>query len=289
VAAEVRLMRGAHGGKDNAGLKVVLFCGGLGVRMGDETKRIPKPMIRIGNRPILWHIMRYYLAWGHREFILCLGYKGEVIKEYFLNHDEAMTSDFVLDESGNNGRVELLSRTADDWRITFVDTGLNATIGERLKAVEPYLGDDEVFLATYGDGLTDAVLPDLIDTFLAGDKLALFLSVHPAYNAHLVETAPDGTVTGMQDISTSDVRINGGFFVLRREILAHIQPGDELVVETFGRLIPEGRIGALHHDGFFGPMDTIKDRQRLESLWESGSAPWQVRREDVRAADRSSA
>lgn len=261
-------------------MKVVIFCGGVGVRMGEETQRIPKPMIQIGNRPILWHIMRSYAAWGHTEFILCLGYKGEVVKEYFLHHDEALTNDFVLDANSGDGRVTLLSHDADNWRITFLDTGVNATIGERLKASEPYIGDDEIFLATYGDGLTDVRLPEMVDTFLDRDLLAMFLSVHTSFNAHIVESAPDGTVTGMQDMSTSDVRINGGFFVLRREILDHIRPGDELVEETFARLIPEGRIGAFRYDGFFGPMDTIKDRQRLENLLDSGNPPWNPRSSD---------
>ena len=267
-------------------MKVVIFCGGLGVRMGEETQRIPKPMIRLGNRPILWHIMRYYAAWGHKEFILCLGRKGDVIKEYFLNHNEALTSDFVLDGSAK-ARIELLRQDADDWRITFLDTGVNATIGERLKAAGPYLGDDSIFLATYGDGLTDAPLPGLIASLIESDKLATFPSVRPSYNVHIVNTSGDGTVTGMQDMSTSDVRINGGFFVLRREILDHIQPGDELVEETFSRLIPEGRIGAVLYDGFFGPMDTIKDRQRLETLLESGEPPWQVQPGDDRMLPRS--
>jgi glucose-1-phosphate cytidylyltransferase len=259
-------------------LKVVIFCGGFGVRMGEETQRIPKPMARIGNRPILWHIMRYYADWGHKEFILCLGYKGDSIKEYFLTHNEALTSDFVLDGSGNDSRIELLTRDSVDWRITFVDTGLSLTIGERLKAVERFIGGDDVFLATYGDGLTDAPLPQVIDAFRERDKLAMFLSVKPQFNAHLVSAEPDGTVTRIDHLSASDVRINGGFFVFKREILDWIRPGDELVEETFGRLIANGEVVAYRYDGFFRPMDTIKDRQNLEALHESGNAPWMVAR-----------
>ena len=148
-------------------MKVVIFCGGLGVRMGEATQRIPKPMIPIGNRPILWEIMRYYAAWGHTEFVLCLGYKGDVIREYFLNYNEALFNDFVLEGHGAEARVELLQRDVGGWRITFVDTGMQSTIGERLKAVEGYLNDDEEFLATYGDGLTDAPLDAMIDAFRA--------------------------------------------------------------------------------------------------------------------------
>jgi glucose-1-phosphate cytidylyltransferase len=255
-------------------MKVVLFCGGLGVRMGEETQRIPKPMIHIGNRPILWHIMHYFAAWGHTDFVLCLGYKGEVIKDYFLSYDEARFNDFVLERNGSGAQKELLSRDLGDWRITFADTGVNATIGERLKAVEKYLGDDDEFLATYGDGLTDAPLDDVVDTFQASGKSAQFLSVHPQFNAHLVVTDDQGTVTRVEDMSTSNVRINGGFFVLKRSVLDLIEPGHELVEETFAKLIVARQLVAYPYEGFFGPMDTIKDRQRLEALYESGSAPW---------------
>jgi glucose-1-phosphate cytidylyltransferase len=255
-------------------MKVVIFCGGYGVRMGEETQRIPKPMIRIGNRPILWHIMRYYAAWGHTEFILCLGYKGDVIKEYFLSHNEALFNDFVLDGYGAEAEVEILNRDGGPWRITFADTGTRSTIGERLKLVEPYLGDDEVFMATYGDGLTDVPLPDLVNTFEASGKMIMFALVRPHFHAHIVESDVDGTVRGVKPMNTAGVRINGGFFVMRRDVFDWIAPGDELVEETFEKLIPRGEVGAYAHDGFFGPMDTIKDRQWLEELLESGRAPW---------------
>ena len=156
-------------------MKVVIFCGGLGVRMGEETQRVPKPMVEIGGRPLLWHIMRYYAAWGHNDFVLCLGYKGDVVKRYFLEYNGAMLNDFVLDRNGHGTKVELLSQDLEEWRITFVDTGLSATIGERLKAVGPYLAEEDVFLATYGDGLTDVPIPALIDSFHANCKIAQFI------------------------------------------------------------------------------------------------------------------
>ena len=245
-------------------MKVVIFCGGFGVRMGEETQRIPKQTARIGNRPILWHIMRYYADWGHKDFILCLGYKGDSIKEYFLTHNEALTSNFVLEGHGNNARIELLSRNNNDWRITFVDTGLRLTIGERLKAVELFIGDDEVFLATYGDGLTDpaAAGHDRRVPRAPGGWPCSCRSDHsstPIWSPAGV----DGTVTEIAHLSASDVRINGGFFVFKREILDWIQPGDELVEETFARLIPRGEVIAYRYEGFFRPMDTIKDRQDL--------------------------
>jgi glucose-1-phosphate cytidylyltransferase len=255
-------------------MKVVIFCGGLGVRMGEETQRIPKPMIPIGNRPILWEIMRYYASWGHTQFVLCLGYKGDVIREYFLNYNEALFNDFVLEGHGADARIELLERDIGDWRITFVDTGMQSTIGERLKAVEAYLNDDDEFLATYGDGLTDAPVDEMIDAFRASGRLIQFLSVRPQFNAHRVITDEHGIVLSVEDMTHSDVRINGGFFVCRRELLDWIEPGDELVEETFARLIPRGEVVSFPYEGFFGPMDTIKDRQRLEALHESGQAPW---------------
>jgi glucose-1-phosphate cytidylyltransferase len=244
--------------------------------MGEETQRIPKPMIQIGNRPILWHIMRYYAAWGHRDFVLCLGYKGDVVKEYFLGYNEALFNDFTLDGNGMGAQIEMHTHDVVNSRITFIDTGVNSTIAERLKAVEPYLAGEEEFLATYGDGLTDAPLPDVINAFRASGKLVQFLSVRPEFNAHLVAADDTGTVTRIEEMRRSDVRINGGFFVCRRELLDWIEPGDELVEETFARLIPRGDVGVYVYDGFFGPMDTIKDRQRLETLHDSGRPPWRA-------------
>jgi len=255
-------------------MKVVIFCGGLGVRMGEETQRIPKPMIQIGGRPILWHIMRYYHAWGHNDFVLCLGYKSEAIKEYFLSYGGALFNDFVLEQDARGAKLDLLSHAHDEWRIAFVDTGRDATIGERLKAVRHLLGDDEEFLATYGDGLTDAPLPDVIRAFRESGRTAIFLSVRPTFNAHLVTVDDDNTVLAVEEMSRSQIRINGGFFVFRREIFDWIEPGDELVEEPFSRLIARRELVAYPYDGFFEPMDTIKDRQRLEELHQSGRAPW---------------
>ena len=256
-------------------MKVVIFCGGLGVRMGEATQRIPKPMIRIGNRPILWEIMRYYAAWGHNEFVLCLGYKGDVIREYFLNYNEALFNDFVLEGHGADARVELLQRDVGGWRITFVDTGMQSTIGERLKAVEAYLNDDDEFLATYGDGLTDAPLDaDGRRVPRVGQADPVPLGASRVQRSIGSSPTSEGSSRRSSDMSISDVRINGGFFVCRRELLDWIEPGDELVEETFPRLIPRGEVVAFPYEGFFGPMDTIKDRQRLEALHESGRAPW---------------
>jgi glucose-1-phosphate cytidylyltransferase len=253
-------------------VKVVLFCGGLGVRMGEMTQTLPKPMITIGNRPILWHIMKYYASWGHKDFVLCLGYRAESVKEYFLTYNEALSNDFVLEGGGK--QVELLGSDISDWRITFADTGAQATTGERLKAVERYLGDDEHFLCTYGDGLTDAPLDDMIDRVVLAGKAALFLSVRPMFSAHVVASDNEGNVESIEEIRHAEVWINGGFMVLRRDVLELIEPGEELVEEPFKRLIERDELVAYRYEGFWEPMDTIKDKQRLDSLAESGRAPW---------------
>ncbi len=254
-------------------MKVVIFAGGYGVRMGEQTQLIPKPMIHVGSQPILWHIMKYYASWGHKEFILCLGYKAESIKQYFLNYNEALSNDFVLSNGGRD--VALIGSDISDWSITFVDTGgPQSTIGDRLRLVAPYLGDDEYFLATYGDTVTDAPLAEMIDRLVGSGKVGLFLSTRPMFTAHVVATDGDGTVTAVQDIQHADVWINGGFFVFRRDVVDFLEPGDELVVEAFGRLIERGELITYRYQGFWGPMDTIKDKQRLDMLAESGQAPW---------------
>jgi glucose-1-phosphate cytidylyltransferase len=253
-------------------MKVVLFCGGLGVRMGEQTQRIPKPMIPVGGRPILWHIMKWYAAWGHDEFVLCLGYKSESIKEYFLNYNEALSNDFILSNGGRD--VKLLGTDISTWRMAFVDTGTQSTIADRLLAVGSHLGEDEYFLATYGDGLTDAPLPDMIDRLRASGKTALFLSVRPMLNMHVVDVDDEGIVCSVEDMQQTNVWINGGFFVFRRNVIDYVNPGEELVLEPFKRLIDEKELIAYRYEGFWEPMDTMKDKQRLDALADSGRAPW---------------
>ncbi|HZR91927.1 MAG TPA: sugar phosphate nucleotidyltransferase [Gaiellaceae bacterium] len=267
-------------------MKVVIFCGGLGLRMGETSARIPKPMIPIGDKPILWHIMNYYASFGVTDFILCLGYKAEAIKEYFLSYNEALANDFVLRDGGR--RIELLQRDIHDWSMTFVNTGLHEPIGQRLKRIEPYLDDDEVFLATYGDGLTDAPLTDMIHTLEASDNVGLFLASHPTYNFHVVSFDGSNQVQSIQDVTTMGLWINAGYFVFRRELLDYIRPGEDLVEEPFRRLVAERKLAAYPYDGFWAPMDTLKDKHVLESLLESGQAPWRMPRgvaEPERAPD----
>ena len=253
-------------------MKVVLFCGGLGLRMGETTVRVPKPMIPIGDRPILWHIMKYYSTFGYHDFILCLGYKAEVVKEYFLNYQEALANDFVLRDGGRS--VELLSTDIQEWSITFVDTGLRTSIGQRLKAVEEHIGTEEMFLTNYGDTLTDAPIPHMIETLVTSGKVALFLAARPTYSFHVASMDPDDSVLEIKDVTKSDMWLNGGYFVFRREIFDHIREGEDLVDEPFQRLIAEQKLMAYPYEGFWAAMDTLKEKQHLDGLLERGQAPW---------------
>lgn len=255
-------------------MKVVLFCGGLGMRLREYSDSIPKPMVTIGYRPILWHLMKYYAHFGHKDFVLCLGHKGDVIKNYFLTYDECISNDFTLSNGGKT--VQLRKTDIHDWSITFVDTGLTANIGQRLKAVESYLNGEEMFLANYTDGLTDLFLPNLIDHCLKQAKIAAFLSVKPQHSFHVVDIRPDGYVKDIQDLSTSGIWINGGFFVLRKEIFQYLREGEELVQEPFHRLLKEEQLITYQYDGFWKSMDTFKDKQRFDDMHSSGKTPWEV-------------
>ncbi len=252
-------------------MKVVLFCGGLGTRLAGVDDAAPKPMVKIGYRPILWHVMKYYAHFGHRDFILCLGYKADLIKDYFLNYDETHSNNFTL----AGGEIELERRDIDDWKITFVDTGLKANIGQRLKAIEPYLEGEELFLANYSDGLTNLHLPSMIRWFEASGKIASFLAVKPSQTFHVVSVGDDRAVTGIRAVRDSDILINGGFYVLRREIFHYLKEGEELVEEPFRRLIREGQLVAYPHDWFMC-MDTFKEHQQLTDMHREGNAPWEV-------------
>jgi glucose-1-phosphate cytidylyltransferase len=264
-------------------MKVVLFCGGLGLRMREASERVPKPMVPIGGRPILWHVMKYFAYFGHNEFVICLGFKGEVIKEYFLTYNEALSNDFVLKNGGRD--VELLRHDIQDWEITFVDTGLHASIGQRLKAVRRHLDGEEPFLANYGDVLTDAPLTTLIENHRAHHAVASFLCVKPGYSFHLVQTDPEDYVRSVQETTHSDLWINGGYFVFEPEIFDYIGPGEDLVEQPFARLSSERRLFANKYDGFWAPMDTLKDQQRLEQMVESGNGPWKLWELDGAAAE----
>jgi len=254
-------------------MKVVLFCGGLGTRLRDYSERIPKPLVDVGSRPILWHLMKYYAAYGHKDFVLCLGHGAESIKSFFRNYDQAISSDFVLVD-GN--RVELLERDIQDWRITFVDTGLHSNIGDRLRMVRRFLQDDDMFLANYADALCDLDLTKYVENFRARGKIASFITVPAPHTFHIVHSDAEQHAVKFQLVTQSPVRINGGFFAFRNEIFEYLRPGEELVLEPFHRLMEKKQLLAVPHDGFWQNMDTFKDKIVLDDILARGRGPWQV-------------
>jgi glucose-1-phosphate cytidylyltransferase len=255
-------------------MKVVLFCGGLGMRLREYSEIIPKPMVTIGYRPILWNVMKYYAHHGHKDFILCLGYKADMIKNYFLNYNEYLSNDFTLTEGGR--KLELKNSDIGDWKITFVDTGLTSNIGQRLMAVRHHLEGEDVFLANYSDNLTDFPLSKLIDFFNQQKKIAAFLCSRPNVSFHLVSSSEDGMVSNIQDVIKSGFWINGGCFVFRKNIFDYIKKGEELVQEPFQRLINEKQLCTIKYDGFFVSMDTFKEKQLLDDMYSRGQTPWEV-------------
>jgi len=255
-------------------MKVVLFCGGLGTRLREHSETVPKPLVSVGVRPIVWHLMRYYAHFGHKEFILCLGYRGDMVREYFLNYNEALSNDFTL--SGGGRSVELHTHDIQDWSITFVDTGLHSNIGERLTRVQRYLKDEPYFLANYADGLADVPLDKMIADFHQKQVVGSFVAVNGWHSFHTVDASPDGYAQRMGPVQGSELRINGGFFVLSREIFNYMEPGDELVDQPFKRLIAQRKLGVFRHDGFWRAMDTFKDKIDFDRLEASGRCPWMV-------------
>jgi glucose-1-phosphate cytidylyltransferase len=254
-------------------MKVVLFCGGFGTRMREFSETIPKPLAPVGDRPILWHLMRYYAHYGHEQFVLCLGYQGRMIKQFFLDYDDALSNDFTLSEGGQ--RLQLHGEDIQRWRVTFVDTGLTANIGQRLLRVKDWVADDEMFLANYSDGLSDLPLDTYVERFRRSNAVACFVAVRPSNSLSGVRTDGNGRVTSIEYLHDS-LRINGGFFVLRNSIFDYIREGEEMVEEPFARLIAEGRLMCLEYDGFWQAMDTFKDKKRFDALHESDARPWEV-------------
>ena len=259
-------------------MKVVLFCGGLGTRLREYSETIPKPMVDVGYRPMLWHLMKYYSHFGHNDFILCLGYRGDVIRRYFLEYDECLYNDFTLAKGGKDRH--LFSSDIQDWKITFVETGAHANVGQRLKAIEHHLdAADEVFMANYADGLTDLHLPTYLAEFRRRDVTASFLAVRPTYSFHMIDADDAGLVRSVQDAREAGVWINAGFFIFKRSIFDAIQAGEELVEQPFRRLIQQHRLLAYRYTGFWACMDTFKDKQRFDDMDARGHTPWQVWRD----------
>jgi glucose-1-phosphate cytidylyltransferase len=259
-------------------MKVVLFCGGLGTRLREHSERIPKPLVNIGCRPILWHLMRYYAHFGHKDFILCLGYRGDLIREFFLTYNECMSNDFVLSAGGR--KVELLTSDVQDWRITFVDTGLHANIGQRLLRVRRHLAGEKAFLANYADGLSDHPLDRQILDFERRGVTASFVAVRPAHSFHGVQSDDGGLVTAFGAMRDVGFSINAGFFCLSADIFEYVAEGDELVEQPFQRLIARRQLALFRHDGFWQPMDTFKDKMAFDSMDAQGECPWMLWKQD---------
>jgi len=255
-------------------MKVVLFCGGLGLRMHPTTETVPKPLVRIGEKPILWYLMKYYSFFGHKDFVLCLGYKGDEIKKFFLNYDECLENDFVLTRGGK--KRHLLKSDIEDWRITFAETGLNSNIGQRLKLIQKYVEGEETFLANYSDGLTDLRLPNLIDFFIKHGKTGCFIAVKPFYVFHIVSTDTDECVKRIYQVTKANLRINGGYFVFKNTIFDYLKDGEDLVNEPFQRLIKKHELVAYRYDGFWASLDTYKDKQRLDEMVAKGNGSWEI-------------
>jgi glucose-1-phosphate cytidylyltransferase len=255
-------------------VKVVLFCGGLGMRMRDGVTTAPKPLAMVGERPLLWHVMRYYAHFGHTDFVLCLGYGASAVKDFFLNYDETRSNDFVLEKGARE--VQLFSTDISDWRITFVDTGLNSPIGERLRRVRRFVEGEEMFLANYADVLTNAELPDMIERFAATSAVASLLAVPPQSSHHVVDIAENGLITQVTPMRHLRQWENGGYFVLRQEIFDHLSEGEDLVEDAIMRLVPQGRVLAYPYKGYWSPADTVKERAQLEEMYYRADCPWMI-------------
>jgi len=253
-------------------MKVVIFCGGLGMRLREYMENIPKPMVPIGQLPILWHVMKYYAHFGHKDFILCVGYRADAIRERFSRNGNRPKVPGA--SSIGNKNLELFESDLRMWNITFVDSGLHSNIGQRLKAAEKYLAGEEMFLANYADSLSNLPLPQLLQFAKGHGKIATFVAAPPNLTYHVVSFAPDGVVREIKAIRDTGLRINTGFFVFRQDIFRYIREGEELVCEPFERLIKEAQLMAYRHDGFFACMDTFKDKQQLDDMYARGNAPW---------------
>lgn len=255
-------------------MKVVLFCGGMGTRLKEYSETIPKALVNIGHRPIIWHLMKYYAHYGHKDFILCLGYRGDLIKEYFLKYNECLSNDFVMTNGGK--AIHLYNSDIDHWKISFFDTGLYANLGQRLKAVQKHLEEEDVFMANYTDGLSDLPMPQYLERFEEKKVLASFISVRPPLSFHTVSVDRDDYVLDIQHVGRSAVWINGGFFVFKNDVFKYINDGEELVDKPFQRLISERQLISHRYSGFWACMDTLKEKKAFDDMHAAGDTPWEV-------------
>lgn len=253
--------------------KVVILCGGMGTRLREETEFKPKPMVKIGDMPILWHIMKTYSHYGFKDFILCLGYKGEMIKDYFVNYGW-MSNDFKLNlKSGN--REQFRDNGVEDWNITFADTGQETQTGGRIKRIEKYIDGDH-FLATYGDGVGNVDIKKLVAFHMQQKKVGTLTGLHPWSKYGTVHVAPDHTITAFQEKPILKDWINGGFFVFNTRMFDYLDDGCILEQGPFEQLAKEKKLSLYKHDGFWHSMDTYKDVLDLNAIWSKRNAPWHV-------------
>jgi glucose-1-phosphate cytidylyltransferase len=253
-------------------VKVVLFCGGYGMRMRDGVSDLPKPMHPVGPRPLIWHVMRYYAHFGHTDFVLCLGYGAHHIKDFFLTYSETASNDFVL----RGGDVELLGSDIQDWTITFVHTGLDSPIGERLRRVRHLVENEDMFLANYADVLTDAPLDRMIEKFRASDAVGGLLAVPPQSAFHCVDLGEGDAIASITMLTDMPLWENGGYLMFRPEVFEHIEEDCDLIGDVCAPLAKQGQMMAYRHRGFWQPADTVKERTALEAAYQSGARPWML-------------
>ena len=256
-------------------MKAVILAGGLGTRLSEATNLIPKPMVEIGGKPILWHIMKTYSSYGITEFIICCGYKGYVIKEYFANYFRH-NSDMTVDLSNNS--VQIHDNHSENWKVTMVDTGLNTMTGGRVKRIQQYVGN-EPFLLTYGDGVTDINIQETIDYHKQSGKLLTVSAFKPSGKFGALDIASDGNVNSFLEKPNGDGNwINAGYFICEPQVFDYIKDGDSTIFEKkpLEKLSSEGNMAAFKHRGFWKPMDTLRDNIELNEMWDKGEAPWKV-------------
>ncbi len=253
-------------------MKVVLFCGGKGLRMRELSETIPKPLAPIGERPVIWHVMKYYASYGHRDFVLCLGHGGQQIKDYFINYKEWDSNDCTL--SSTSRSVMLHDSDLDDWTITFVDTGVDSLLGERLLRVRRFVEPDETFLCNYADSLTDCPIDEIVSHHHATGATATVLAAKPARSLHVLDIDHGSMVHDIGPMGASGLWVNGGYMVLDRDIFDVIEPGEELVEQPFHRLVARHELAAYRYCGNWAGIDTFKERMEMEDLWRQGRAWW---------------
>jgi glucose-1-phosphate cytidylyltransferase len=269
-------------------MKAVFFCGGQGMRLHPSTVNVPKPLVNVGHQPILYHLMKAYAYYGHKDFILCLGYKGNELKKYFLEFNDALSSDVIMRPGAlhESERIEILHKNMQDWKITFVDTGLTSNVGQRLLRIRKYVEDEPFFLVNYADALSNIDLSRLVEDAIKYNKIGYFITVKPPSSFHLVVPDDEGHVKSLTMIEESHLRINGGWFVFKNEIFDYIKEGEDLTHEPFKRLIEKNQL--MVHDfakapnWFWASMDTYKDKSKLDDLASKPNPPWEVWKENIK-------